>query len=292
MKALVILNSRAGKGSYEAVRDALAERFGAANIEFEIHIVSKGDKADDIVRARRGGFDLVVAGGGDGTVSSAFDGLHGTSIPLGILPIGTGNIIAREFKIPTDVEGAIALITGAHRLKKIDAMRIKDRVYVLSTGVGINAAVIAGTTRKNKKRFGRMAYVATTLRMFRHRPRTMEITIDGTTHKHRAVEVAISNCGTIARALYPIGPDIRADDGHVDIWILEIENVFDYLRYLVGIPFGQRSNAKFFTAENRITIESRRPLTAQADGEVIGETPLEIEVLAQALTLVVPEESD
>jgi YegS/Rv2252/BmrU family lipid kinase len=291
MKALVILSAVAGKGS-NGIRDAISQQFGRANIECEIRETARGDKPEEIVRSRRGEFDLVVAAGGDGTVSCAFDGLHGSSIPLGIIPTGTGNIVAREFKIPTDIDGAIALITGAHHLKKIDAMRIEDRVYVLNAGVGINAVVVARTTRKSKQRLGRLAYLATTLGMFRIRPRTMDITIDGITRTHRAVEVAISNCGTIARAVYPTGPDIRADDGHLDVWILEMEKVSDYVRYLVGIVFGRRPNAKFFTASRQVTIQSRRPLTAQADGDLIGNTPLEVEVLAEALTLVVPAESD
>ena len=122
------------------------------------------------------------------------------------------------------------------------------------------------------------------------RPRAVDITIDGDDHRYRAVEVAVSNCGGLARAVYPSGPDIRADDGHLDVWILSMQTFPDYARYLVGILFGRRSQAQFFTAKKKVTIRTGSPMAAQADGDLIGTTPLEIDLLPAALTLVVPEE--
>lgn len=290
MKALVIVSAHAGKGGHEAVRETITREFTAAHIELEVVETHPGDKPDEIVRARRGdGFDLVVAAGGDGTVSSVFDGLHGSAIPLGIIPTGTGNLIAREFGIPTELNAAVALITGTPRSMKIDAMRIGKRVYVLNAGVGISAAVIAGTTSKSKRRFGRIAYFATAFRIFRFRPRLLDVTVDGTSRKYRAVEVAISNCGILAKTLYPSGPDIRTDDGHLDVWVLSMASFLDYVRYLLGIIFGRRAKAQFLIAEKSVVITSGVPLTAQADGDIIGTTPLEIEVLPAALTVLVPE---
>jgi YegS/Rv2252/BmrU family lipid kinase len=292
MKALVIVSAHAGKGGHETVRETITREFNAAHIDFEIQETRAGDKPDEIVRARRGdGFDLVVAAGGDGTVSSVFDGLHGTAIPLGIIATGTGNLIAREFNIPTELDDAVALITGTPRSMKIDAMRIGKRVYVLNAGVGISAAVIAGTTPKNKRRFGRLAYLATALKTFQFRPRLLDVTVDGETRQYRAVEVAISNCGILAKTLYPTGPDIRTDDGHLDIWILSMATFFDYVKYLTGIVLGRRAKAQFLIAEKSVSIRSRSSLIAQADGDIIGATPLEVEVLPGALTVLVPAPS-
>jgi diacylglycerol kinase (ATP) len=291
MKALVIVSAQAGKGGHEIVRETITREFGAAHLEFEIQETRVGDKPDEIVRARRGdGFDLVVAAGGDGTVSCVFDGLYGSTIPLGIIPTGTGNLIAREFNIPTELDDAVALIAGNPRSMKIDAMRIGKRVYVLNAGVGISAAVIAGTTRKSKQRFGRLAYFATAIKIFRFRPRALDVTIDGKKAKYRAVEVAISNCGILAKTLYPSGPDIRTNDGHVDVWILSMATFLDYVRYLLGIIFGRRAKAQFLIAKESVAISSRAPMTAQADGDIIGTTPLEIEVLPSALSILVPEQ--
>ena len=97
MKVFAVLNPAAGQETQESVRDALARRLGASHIPYEVHETVEGDRLGDIVRARlRDGFDLVVAAGGDGTVSGVVDGLVGSSIPLCIIPTGTGNLIARE----------------------------------------------------------------------------------------------------------------------------------------------------------------------------------------------------
>jgi YegS/Rv2252/BmrU family lipid kinase len=292
MKALVILKEDAGKNGHEAAADTVEREFTAAGIDFELVIATKKDLVDNIIRDRVGeGFDLVVAGGGDGTVSRACCGLQGTNIPLAILPIGTGNIVARELNIPIDVEGAVRVITESHRTTRIDAMKIGKAVYVLSAGVGINAAVIARTTRKSKHRFGRLAYVVGILRMLGFRPRRVEVTVDGTIHRHRAVEVAVNNCGTLARAVYPRGPEIRVDDGRLDVWVLGMETLADYLQYLAGLVLGRRKKALFFTARKHVVINSPVTLTAQADGDIIGTTPLEVEVLPSALTVLVPRET-
>ena len=130
MKALVVLNSIAGQTAHESVRGALDSHFPASQIEYEIHETSKGDKLGQIVRDRmRDGFDLAVAAGGDGTVSEVIDGLAGNPVPLGILPTGTGNLIARELGVPQDVDEAVRLIAGAPRSRKIDAMRSAQRTH-------------------------------------------------------------------------------------------------------------------------------------------------------------------
>jgi diacylglycerol kinase (ATP) len=291
MKVLVILNSSAGKGESDSVREKIERQFAAANIDYEVVETGQDVEPGDVVRERIDEeFDLVVAAGGDGTVSEVFDALHGRTVPLGIVPTGTGNWIARELNIPTQVDDAIALIAGTPRTTAIDAMRIGKRVYVLNAGVGINA-VVAATPRENKKRFGLFAYVVTVLKTMRNRPRHLEVTVDGATHAFRAVEVAISNCGILAKKVYPNGPDIRVDDGHVDIWILSMKTMPDYTRYLIGLLFGRRTKAQFLIARQRVTITSKFPLIAQADGDVIGTTPLEAEILPGALHVLVPTQS-
>jgi YegS/Rv2252/BmrU family lipid kinase len=291
MKAFVITQPGAGKGDADgAVREALNRHFNASGIEFEVYEKRSEDDPGKIVRARlRDGFDLVVVAGGDGTVSGVVDGLYGSSIPLGIIPTGTGNLIAREFGIPTEVDDAVALIAGTPRSLRIDAMRIGERAYLLNAGVGISAAVIAGTTGKSKRRLGRIAYFVTAFRIFKFLPHPIDVTVDGTTRKYRAVEVAISNCGILAKTMYPKGPDIRSDDGHIDVWILSMRTFVDYFWYLLGIIFGWRAKAQFLTAEKKVAVASRTPLVTQADGDIIGTTPLVVEVLPGALTVLVPE---
>jgi diacylglycerol kinase family enzyme len=286
MKALVIL--REGKGDHAAVKAALRREFKAAGISYEIKEAKKKKQAEKFVRKHAKKYDFVVAGGGDGTVSRVCSGLRGTSVPLAIIPMGTGNMIARELKIPVDIDKAIAVMTGEFDKKKIDAMKIGKHLYVLNAGIGINAQVIARTKKENKRILGRFAYLTNIGHMLRSRPRHVDIKLDGESHHYRAVDVAVSNCGAVAKAIYPPGPEIRPDDGRVDVWVLGMESALDYARYLLGILFGRRKKARYLSARESVEISSPFPMAAQADGNIIGTTPLAIRVVAKALTVIVP----
>jgi diacylglycerol kinase (ATP) len=292
-KALVIVSPAAGEDTREAVRRALGRHFAAARIDYEIRETRAGDSFGEIVRERLvDGFDLVVAAGGDGTVSAVIDGLAGSAVPLGIVPIGTANLIARELNIPLDIDAAVSLIARAPRSRKIDAMRIGERAYVLVASVGMSASIAGGTTRTNKSRFGLIAYLgAAILKIFEFRPRSLEIGVDGAADTYHAVEVAIANCGILAKMLFPKGPDIHVDDGHLDVWILSTKTFLDYPRYISRVVARRPAHprAHFIQARRRITIRSSVPLPVQADGDVIGTTPVEIDVLPGALSVLVPE---
>ena len=292
-RALVLLNAAAGNTSPELVREVLSRRFAAAGIEHEIRDSAGGEWFGDIVRSRlRSGFDLVVAVGGDGTVSAVMDGLAGSSTPLGIIPTGTANLIARELNIPLDIDDAAALIARAPRSRTIDAMRIGERAYVLIVGVGMSASVAGGTKRGPKRRFGLIAYLgAALLQAFHVRPRHLDVVVDGDTRSFHAVEVAVANCGVLAKMVFPKGPDIHVDDGYLDVWILSTKTLLDYPGYLFRIMTGRRASprAHFIKARKSIAIRSALALPVQADGDVIGTTPVEIEVLPGALRVIVPE---
>ena len=292
-KALVILNPSAAPGVRESVQRALDTHFPPARIEYVVHEPRKGDSFGDIVRARlREGFDLVVAAGGDGTVSAVVDGLSGSAVPLGIIPTGTANLVARELNIPLAPLEAAAVIAEAPHSRMIDAMRIGSRAYVLVAGIGISASVARGTTRQNKRRFGLVAYLgAAILTMFEFRARHLEVTVDGVSRKHRAVEVAIANCGILAKMLFPQGPEIRVDDGHLDVWILDTKTLLDYPRYLFRIVARRPGSprAHFIEAQRRISVTSAVPLPVQADGDIIGTTPVDIDVLPGTVRVFVPK---
>ncbi|NLM79287.1 MAG: hypothetical protein GX173_14625, partial [Ruminococcaceae bacterium] len=107
------------------------------------------------------------------------------------------------------------------------------------------------------------------------------------------VEAAVFNCGMLAKTLYPQGPDIRLDDGRLDVWIVSFKTIQDYPRYLfrtiIGRPAKQLSH--FMSASQSVTLQSNNPMPVQADGEDIGKTPVEIEILPGAITVIVSEES-
>lgn len=294
MRAFVVLNPAAGQSAHDSVREALETALGTHQIQYEIYETRAGDKPGEVVRTRLGdGFELAVAVGGDGTVSDVIDALVGSPVPLGIIPTGTGNLIARELSIPTALDAAVALIAGKSRPRAIDAMRIGERVFVLNVSVGISAAVIGDTSAREKSRWGRIAYTWTTVRkLFRLKPRYLVVAVDGIAEEYRAVEVAIMNCGKLAKAFHPLGPEIHIDDGHLDVYIVGVMSLRDVPRYVLKLVTRRpaASPLRVIAAKQRVTIRSTLPLQLQADGDIIGTTPVEVEVLPHAVTVLVPRE--
>ena len=291
-KALVFFNPAAGSGVGASLRESLDRHFAKAGIAFEIHETHKDEPLGDIVRARlHEGFDLVVAAGGDGTIADVLNGLVGNPVPLGIVPVGTGNLAARELGLPSELDAAVAMLAGSPECRRIDVMRINSRFYMLNASVGISASVVSGTSRADKKNFGRIAYFATAFRkVLQVKTQRISIEVDGQTSSHRVAEAVVMNCGTIARMLYPVDPIICADDGHLDVWIIRISRFIDYPIYFLGLFFDRPVTrlATHFAAQKRITIRSKNPQPVQADGDMIGTTPIEIEIVPSALTVLVP----
>ena len=124
------------------------------------------------------GCDLVVAAGGDGTVSAVADALAGGQVPLGIVPLGTANVLAGELGIPFDLDLACALLAGDHAFAKIDAMELRGKHYVTQVGVGLDAEMIRDTPDEHKRRFGRVAYLWTAAaRLLGARSRRFTLTV-------------------------------------------------------------------------------------------------------------------
>ncbi|MFO7653696.1 MAG: diacylglycerol kinase family protein, partial [Candidatus Krumholzibacteriia bacterium] len=223
------------------------------------------------------------------------DGLAETQVPLGIIPTGTGNLIARELGIPTGLDAAVALIAGTPRPRAVDAMRVGERVFVLNVSVGVSAEVVGDTSSKEKSRLGRLAYTWTTFRkLFHLEHRRFDIVVDGTAYQHRAVEVAILNCGKQANEFHPGGPEILIDDGHLDVYIVGAMRLRDVPRYLFSLVTRRPSASPLhvIAAKQRVTIRSTAPLEVQGDGDLFGTTPVEVELLPHAVTVLVPGDAD
>ncbi|MCA1810232.1 MAG: HAD-IC family P-type ATPase, partial [Lentisphaerae bacterium] len=292
MKVLVMDNVQGDAEAHRLLREALRRHFPPAHLDYVIHEARAGDPIADIVRRRLcDGVGLVVAAGGDGTVSAVCDGLRGSAIPFGIIPTGTGNLVARELGIPLDLDAAVALLAGPHQTRGMDAMRIGEKAYVLNISVGISAAIVEGTSRRSKRWLGRLAYFGTALReVLSFRRWHLVVEVDGQSQPYRALDVAIMNCGLLSDQLYPRGPKIRIDDGALGVWILSMKTPADYIRHICGVIAGRYGYplAKFIPASRIVRIRSDAPLPVQADGDIIGTTPIEVTLVPGALTAWAP----
>lgn len=293
----VILSPVAGTGSADEVHQALERHFNCDDGSCQVHVLQLHDDLTDLARtAAARGSDLVIAAGGDGTVGAVADGLVGSEARLGIVPMGTANVLARELGIPVDLDGALGLLAGPFATAELDALKVEGRHYFTQVGVGIDALMIRDTPREQKRRFGRLAYIWTGLaRLIGFQPRRFRLEIDGRAVRTRASQVLVANCGTLGQAPFRWGSDIRPNDGRADVCIVRAKSALDYLslswRVLTGRHRADR-NVHYQVAARAITIDvERHPLPVQADGEIIGQTPLTVEVVPSAVRVVVPEQA-
>ena len=172
------------------------------------------------------GADIVIAAGGDGTVRCVAEVLSGGDVPMGLLPLGTGNLLARNLGMDvTDYDGAMAgALTGTER--KIDVVRARrsdpdmEQLFLVMAGVGYDATIMADTNEDLKDKVGWLAYVDAGIRNLPGKPVKATIVIDGQTAVHRGVRsVMVGNCGKVQGGL-EIFPEAKMDDGLLDVAVL------------------------------------------------------------------------
>jgi diacylglycerol kinase family enzyme len=209
-----------------------------------------------------------------------------------VIPAGTANVFARELGLPLDLAGACALLTGAHATASVDAMRVGEQYFVLQIGIGIDSLMIRDTDRQAKRRFGRAAYLWTAFtRLIGYQPRRFTIVADGRRTRPRASQVLIANGGVLGVAPFRWGPHIRPDDGRIDVCIVSARTALDYLGLAWHTVLGQQRrdrNVRYLSAEHSVVVSADHPLPVQADGEILGETPLQVQVVPDALRVIVP----
>jgi len=236
-------------------------------------------------RAVDAGADLVLACGGDGTVTACAEGVAGSNVPLGILPMGTGNLLARNVGLPIDwSEALVVALTGIDR--PLDAGVVNGRSFVVMAGLGLDASMMRDTSEPLKRRLGWAAYAVSALRHLRDRPMRVTVATDGgRPTRMRASAIIIGNVGWLRGGL-PLMPDARPDDGILDAVVLTARGWAGWLA-LAGHVITRRKASSQLTritfCELRIDVDRLQPW--ELDGEFIGETR-ELTVTAQPGRLV------
>lgn len=294
LNIFIIHNPVSGTSDPASVRPAIEAHCAAHAVEFEIYETKPGDPIPEIVREAAGrGFARIAAAGGDGTISAAANGLLGSRIPLGILPLGSGNAFAREMEIPLKLEDALAVLTASRAETVIDTLLVGERNFLMNVSVGLSAATMAATEREQKRRMGKIAYLLQGLAELRGSRRSrITVQIDERRVRTRASEIVVANTGLVGYKSVRLSPDIRPDDGRMHVCIVRSATLGSYLR-LLGYALGgdptRLPEMNCFPGEVEIRIESEDPLPVQADGEVIGETPVAVGIAPRSLRVLIPE---
>jgi YegS/Rv2252/BmrU family lipid kinase len=242
-------------------------------------------------RALEGGAELVMAQGGDGTVMACVTGLTGTEVPLAVLPGGTGNLLATNFDIPSDLEGAIGIALDGDRVR-LDVAAMDDDRFVVMGGLGFDAAMLRDANPKLKERLGAVAYVLSGFRHLRRRASRFELRLDDQPPITRVGQgVLIGNLGRLQGGL-PVMPDARPDDGLLDVAVLQTRTVLDWLALAVRLLLRRRRrkdpSLELFQAR-RVEVRCDQPQPVERDGDPADPRDhLVVEVVPAALTLCVP----
>ncbi len=295
-RALVLGRRRKGRHIGTAVEDVqrLLERAGWT-VESAV-VTHKRILRKRAAAAVKGKVDVVVAVGGDGAVFQVVNAIAGSGTILGIVPKGTGNLLAGNLDIPNDLDNAVkVLLDGAPR--QIDLGRVSidgaDRDFAVACGVGFDAVVMDATDPDQKRRWGKLAYVANAMREGRRIEEVShEITIDGRTIKTAAAQVFVANFGRIGSMIEP-RRRVIADDGLFDVFVVRaggpVEGILAGWTALRQRHLGETDNHRVLRTRGReVTVTSKPRQLVETDGTVIGRTPISVSMRPKALRVMAP----
>ena len=295
-RAQVLARIRKGRPIEEAVRDVdRALRAEGWTVGRDI-VARKAELRRCARRAVERRVELVVVVGGDGAVGQVATELTGSGIPIGVVPTGTGNLFARNLGIPIDRTEAIGTILRGHgRALDVGRLRIgrKRRAFTIACGIGFDADVMDATSRREKLRWGQLAYIANAVTQtgaLRNVPHVL--TLDGSTTEMEAAQVFIANVGRMLPLLEP-RPPVSPDDGLLDVIVITASGPIPAL--LAGWEamhqdgLGRSDGGHVFRARARkVRVETRPVRVVEADGSVVGRTPLRAKVVPGGLCVLVP----
>ena len=287
----VIWNPNAGSkaglstnGTDEPTLRALMSRHGLGD---DLRIPGSAEEAIGAAReAVDDGVRILVAAGGDGTVSSIGFELLGTETALGILPLGSVMNVARSLGIPREIEAAAEILERGYT-RRIDVGYANGVPFLEAGSVGLNAAIFGQAQRFDHGHYGSIVDL---IRVFvAYQPGRMRIVLDDRVVRTRALMITVAN-GPYTGLGMTFAPDARLDDGRFDIRVFRGFSKWELVRHLGSILLGRRAySPKIRTYRSqRVVIDSSRPRPSRVDAKDLGMTPVEFRVAPQALRVVVP----
>jgi YegS/Rv2252/BmrU family lipid kinase len=243
------------------------------------------------------GVDAVAVFGGDGTSMQAAAALVGTDVALALIPGGTGNVLAGNLRIPMDPIAAVRAVAGGRR-RRIDLGEViladGAHYFGVACGAGVDARVMGETLPVNKRRWGIGAYFATTFRVLSEvRSTPCIITVDGERFEAPAALILILNCAEVIPRVVRVRPEIKLDDGILDLVVVAADSIGGALRgflRVLGNSVGAKRETPYlrYARGAEFRIEPAESLPVQFDGDPVGSTPFRAQVLPGALTVLVP----
>ncbi len=295
-RALLITNPVAARTT-DRVLGKIEQIFRTGGWAIDVAVTTGHGDANRIAQEGvAGGVDLVAVFGGDGTTMQAAAAMVGTDVPLGLLPGGTGNLLAFNLGLPANPLHAAQVILGGLP-RRIDLGRLENsagvKYFAVAAGAGIDARVMTETSSEMKRRWGMMAYLAKTLHLLPGvKNQAFRITVDGEVHAVDAAMMLVANCKMMVPPIISLGNHVSPEDGILDVLIVQSNSmvgsarvVWDVLRDAKGTLGQDVSIARLRGKEISVEVVGGvQPV--QFDGENGGETPFTITVAPGALQIM------
>ena len=265
----------------------------AAGWQIELQLTKEAGDACRLARqAVAQKIDVVIAAGGDGTINEVIQELAGSETALGVLPMGTVNVWARETNIPLDITGAReVLLHGVTR--RVDLGKVNDRYFLLMAGIGLDAVVAQAVEKKPVKRLGVLGYllVGTWLGLGYESFRA-HLTINGRVIKKNALQIVVGNTQLYAGAIKYTW-QAKCDDGLLDVCIVRKRSMLGRIVVLWDFLFNREQRRQWVSYQRFKTLEvrTRKPIAIQVDGDPFGYTPARFRVAPKALKVIVPRQT-
>ena len=296
--ACLIFNPVAGQGDSEkdlATIESLLQSHFELDIQFTTEEVGGGELAR---RAIANDAKIIIASGGDGTVSALAEALVETGIPLGTIARGTANAFANALGIPDTIEAACqVIIDGA--TKKVDAARCNDKPMILLAGIGFEAETVENADREAKNRFGTFAYLLSGLKQlqkFKQFEATIKTEEKSVTFEASAITIA--NAAPASSILAQGTEEVVHDDGLLDVTIAApkdrmsaIASSFHLLQTATQNKATKRDDIGYLRTK-WIEVTTNPPQKVVLDGEIVGTTPVKARCIPQGLTIFAPENKE
>jgi YegS/Rv2252/BmrU family lipid kinase len=244
----------------------------------------------EVIRRYKDQVDLVIIGGGDGTLNAAVDGLVDTQLTLGILPLGTANDLARTLGIPDSLPEACEIIAKG-QVQRIDLGWVNGKHFFNVASLGLSVQITQRLTKEAKRRWGVFAYAATALGViWQSRPFRAEIRLKGESISVKTVQIAVGN-GRYYGGGMTVTHDATIDDQRLDLYSLEIGHWWQMIALLPAMRSGQHTTLPGVRAlhAKEIEVYTSKAHPINTDGEITTYTPAQFRVVPQALAVLVPE---
>ncbi len=294
--AHLIFNPVSGQGDSQQEL-ALIQRLLEPHLYLEVHQTTVEQRAEHLAeQALAAKADLVIASGGDGTISAVAGALMNKGIPLGIIPRGTANAFASALGIPTTItpiRGACQVILGG-KTRQVDAAYCNGIPMILLAGIGLEAEVVERADRETKDRWGALAYLMAGWQQLDEQELfETEVEVDGKIEHFQAGAITIANAAPMTSVLAQGIGQVVFDDGLLDVTIASASSKIDAIRTMARLLGAALLNPAespniLHIGASRLKLNTKPPQKVVVDGEIIGTTPVEVECIPGALTVFVP----